>query len=67
VEPGGTHFFLSVPASSGRDYQDRLHDSLRKDTPQTRPVEHKPTTNATVISLPRLGGLQHRYAWHKAA
>jgi hypothetical protein len=54
-----------------RDYvsyhhQDRLHDSLGKDTPETRPVEHKPTAKATVISLPRLGGLHHRYAWHEA-
>jgi hypothetical protein len=48
-------------------HQDRLHDSLEKDTPATRPVEHKPTANATVISLPRLGGLNHRYAWHEAA
>jgi transposase InsO family protein len=55
-----------------RDYvsyhhQDRLHDSLGKDTPETRPVEHKPMANATVISLPRLGGLHHRYARHEAA
>jgi hypothetical protein len=55
-----------------RDYvryhhRDRLHDSLGKDTPETRPVEHTLTENATVISLPRLGGLHHRYAWHEAA
>ena len=24
-------------------------------------------TNATVISMPRLGGLHHRYAWREAA
>ena len=46
---------------------DRRHDSLGKDTPETRPVEHKPTAKATVISLSRLGGLHHRYAWHEAA
>jgi len=55
-----------------RDYvsyhhQDRVHDSLGKDTPESRPVEHKPAANATVISLPRLGGLHHRYAWREAA
>jgi len=55
-----------------RDYvsyhhQDRIHDSLGKDTPETRPVEAKATANATVISLPRLGGLRHRYAWREAA
>ena len=55
-----------------RDYvsyhhQDRLHDSLAKDSPETRPVEHKPTANARVISRPRLGGLHHRDTWHEAA
>jgi transposase InsO family protein len=48
-------------------HQDRVHDSLRKDTPVRRPVERKPQANATVISLPRLGGLHHRYAWREAA
>ena len=48
-------------------YQDRIHDSLGKDAPQGRPVEPKPAGSATVISLPRLGGLHHRYAWRQAA
>jgi putative transposase len=47
--------------------QDRIHDSLGKDTPNRRPVEPKPVAGATVISLPRLGGLQHRYTWRQAA
>jgi transposase InsO family protein len=55
-----------------RDYiryyhQDRIHDSLDKDTPNRRPVEPKPAAGATVISLPRLGGLHHRYTWRTAA
>ena len=55
-----------------RDYvsyhhEDRTHDSLEKDTPNRRPVEPRPSGNTTVISIPRLGGLQHRYAWRKAA
>ena len=55
-----------------RDYvsyyhQDRTHDSLGKDTPQQRAVEEKPGINATVISMSRLGGLHHRYAWRNAA
>jgi hypothetical protein len=40
---------------------------LGKDTPESRPVERKPKAHATVISLPRLGGLHHRYAWREAA
>lgn len=48
-------------------HEDRIHDSLGKDAPNCRPVEPKPAADATVISLPRLGGLQHRYAWRQAA
>jgi len=55
-----------------RDYvnyfhEDRTHDSLEKDTPNQRPVDGKPAGNADVISMPRLGGLHHRYAWRRAA
>jgi transposase InsO family protein len=55
-----------------RDYvsyyhQDRIHDSLKKDTPNRRPVEHKPSPNAAVISSAHLGGLHHRYSWCEAA
>ena len=55
-----------------RDYvsyyhQDRIHDSLEKDTPDRRPIEQKPSPHATVISSPRLGGLHHRYSWRQAA
>jgi putative transposase len=48
-------------------HDDRIHDSLAKDTPQQRAVEQRPTANATVIAMPRLGGLHHRYAWREAA
>ena len=55
-----------------RDYanyhhQDRIHDSLEKDTPNRRPVEQKPIAGASVISMPRLGGLHHRYSWREVA
>lgn len=55
-----------------RDYvsyyeQDRIHDSLGKDAPNRRPAEQRLTATATVTSLPRLGGLHHRYAWREAA
>ena len=55
-----------------RDYvnyyhDDRIHDSLNKDTPNRRPVEGKPLPFSTVISSPRLGGLHHRYCWREAA
>ena len=55
-----------------RDYvnyhhDDRIHDSLEKDTPNRRPVEHRPSPRATVVANPRLGGLHHRYSWRSAA
>jgi transposase InsO family protein len=55
-----------------RDYvryhqEDRVHDSLNKDTPDRRPIELRPTTDTSLMSLPRLGGLHHRYTWRRAA
>jgi len=46
---------------------DRTHDGLGKDTPDRRSIETKPSNGATVISLPRVGGLHHRYGWQQAA
>ena len=48
-------------------HEDRIHDSLEKDTPNRRAIDTKPSTAAVVISLPRLGGLHHRYSWRAAA
>ena len=48
-------------------HEDRLHDALEKDTPHRRNVEERPGANATVMSMPRLGGLQHRYTWRHPA
>ena len=55
-----------------RDYvnyhhEDRIHDSLAKDTPNHRPVLQRTSATATVIFSPRLGGLHHRYSWRAAA
>ena len=55
-----------------RDYvsyyhQDRIHDSLEKDTPNRRPLAQRPCAKATLVSIPRLGGLHHRYTWREAA
>jgi hypothetical protein len=48
-------------------HDDRIHDSLAKDTPHHRPIEKRQSPEATVIASPRLGGLHHRYFWRKAA
>jgi putative transposase len=54
-----------------RDYAayynaDRVHTRLA-DAPDGRPVEVRPSPEAKVIGLPRVGGLHHRYAWQQAA
>ena len=41
-------------------HADRTHDGLGKDTPSGRAIESKPA-GAELISLPRVGGLHHRY------
>ena len=47
--------------------KDRCHLSLNRDSPLKRVVQKKPTESAGVISLPKLGGLQHLYEWQKVA
>jgi hypothetical protein len=44
-------------------HDDRTHLGLDKDAPTTRAVETAPYDDAEVVSLPRLGGLHHRYSW----
>jgi transposase InsO family protein len=48
-------------------HQDRTHDALAKDTPEGRAIEPRPAQTATLDSVPRLGGLHHRYTWKTAA
>ena len=45
---------------------DRVHTQLR-DSPAGRSTEHRPSPNARVVGLPRVGGLHHRYTWSEAA
>jgi transposase InsO family protein len=54
-----------------RDYVDyynteRVHTSI-DDAPQGRKSESRPSSNAKIIALPRVGGLHHRYTWREAA
>ena len=46
--------------------EDRVHTRTR-DAPQGRPVDRRPGKRAEAVALPRVGGLQHRYAWAEAA
>ena len=48
-------------------HSDRTDLSLGKDPPTTRAVCPQISPHATVASLPRVGGLHHRYEWREAA
>ena len=48
-------------------HDDRPHLSLGKDPPARRAVSPRPSPTAEVASLPRIGGLHHRYEWAEAA
>jgi transposase InsO family protein len=54
-----------------REYVDyynaeRVHTSIG-DAPVGRALEHRPSSDAVVVALPRVGGLHHRYGWREAA
>jgi putative transposase len=46
---------------------DRTHLALDKDSPAGRPVEPRPRPTASLVGLPRVGGLHRRYTWRCAA
>ena len=48
-------------------HHDRTHYSLEKDTPFCRLVDPKPSDDARIVALPRLGGFDHPYEWRDAA
>ena len=60
-------FSFDEPQRLLKDYvryyhEDRTHLGLGKDTPGDRVAASVPPRGQKVISLPRLGGLHHRYA-----
>lgn len=46
---------------------DRCHLAMGRDSPFGRKIEVKPFEFSKVKSIPKLGRLQHRYEWKKAA
>jgi hypothetical protein len=62
------------PRGSGRgrpppfaDYDSELVHTRLGGSPEGRPIEPRPFPAASVVGLPRIGGLHHRYVWAKAA
>ena len=48
-------------------HDDRTHLGLGKQTPNRRQVSKRPSLDAEVFALPRVGGLHHKYEWKQAA
>ncbi len=46
---------------------DRCHLSLGRDSPLGRNVQEKPSESGKIISISKLGGIQHRYGWKEVA
>jgi putative transposase len=42
-------------------HEDRTHLALEKRTPAGRPAAKKSEAGSSIVSIPRLGGLHHRY------
>jgi putative transposase len=42
-------------------HEDRTHLALEKNTAEGRPAAKNPDARYRVVSIPRLGGLHHRY------
>ena len=47
-------------------HADRTHDGLGKDTPDKRVVDRREAGHCKLMSMPRVGGLHHRYTWRAA-
>ena len=64
---GENHLYKSLKSYVAYYNEDRCHCSLDKDAPEHRQVQNRPKGKARVVSLPRVGGLHHRYEWRQAA
>ena len=61
------HLYRLIADYVAYHHHDRIHDALEKDAPKRRPIEPKPSAEATVMSAARVGALHHRYSWRSAA
>jgi transposase InsO family protein len=56
---GELHLYRILKSYFAYYHRSRTHLSLGKDTPEPRPVH--PPTGGTIVALPEVGGLHHRY------
>jgi transposase InsO family protein len=64
---GEPHLLRLLDSYVAYHHKDRTHLGLSKDTPTRRAVTPKPSLDAKVVALPRVGGLHHRYEWRDSA
>ena len=64
---GERHLRRLLVSFVAHHHVDRCHLGLDRDSPAGRPASPRPSPTATVVSLPRVGGLHHRYEWRDAA
>ncbi len=64
---GERHLVRLIRSYLSYYHKDRCHLGLAKDAPQVRAVTPRPSANAKVIALTRVGGVHHRYEWQEAA
>jgi ATPase subunit of ABC transporter with duplicated ATPase domains len=58
---GRQHLVQLVNSYHRYYHEDRCHLTHERDTPDRRPVTPRPSPNAKVAALSRVGGLNHRY------
>ncbi len=64
----GQHHLIRLIRSYLEYYNGQCsHLGLGKDAPDWRVVKQRPSPTASVVVLPRVGGLHHRYEWRIAA
>ena len=61
------HFTRLIRSYLDYYHEDRCHLGLDKDAPSGRVVTARPSSDAKIVSLPRVGGIHRRYAWREAA
>jgi transposase InsO family protein len=64
---GELHLYRLLKSYVSYYNEDRCHYSLCKDAPEHRPFQKRSENTPKVISLPRVGGLHHRYEWRHVA
>jgi len=61
------HFIRLMRSYLDYYHEDHCHLGLDKDAPSGRVVTARPSSDAKIVALPRVGGIHRRYAWRDAA